>query len=139
LYNFMDGSDGLAGGMAVIGFGAGGAAAWLAGDAALPPGHLCVAAAAAASLVFNRPPPRTFLGGAGSVPLAFLAAALGSFGWRAGCWPAWFPVLVFAPFVIDATLTLARRIARRERIWQAHRDHYYQRLVRMGWGHRRTA
>jgi UDP-N-acetylmuramyl pentapeptide phosphotransferase/UDP-N-acetylglucosamine-1-phosphate transferase len=60
-------------------------------------------------------------------------------GWSRGYWPIWFPLLVFAPFVCDATLTLLRRLLRRERVWQAHRDHYYQRLVRMGFGHRGTA
>jgi hypothetical protein len=48
-------------------------------------------------------------------------------------------VLVFAPFVCDASLTLLRRLARGERVWQAHKDHYYQRLVRMRFGHRGTA
>jgi hypothetical protein len=60
-------------------------------------------------------------------------------GWSRGNWPIWFPLLVFAPFVCDATLTLLRRLLRRERVWQAHRDHYYQRLVRMGFGHRGAA
>ena len=54
-------------------------------------------------------------------------------------WPLWFPLLVFAPFIGDATFTLARRVARREPVWQAHRDHYYQRIVRMGLGHRGAA
>ena len=139
LYNFMDGSDGLAGGMAVIGFGAYAIAAHLSG--AGPFAALCasVAAAAAGFLVFNFPPARLFMGDAGSVPLGFLAGALGVYGWSRGCWPIWFPLLVFAPFVCDATLTLLRRALRRERVWQAHRDHYYQRLVRMGFGHRGTA
>ena len=139
LYNFMDGSDGLAGGMAVIGFGAYAIAAHLSG--AGPFAALCasVAAAAAGFLVFNFPPARLFMGDAGSVPLGFLAGALGVVGWSRGYWPIWFPLLVFAPFVCDATLTLLRRALRRERVWQAHRDHYYQRLVRMGFGHRGTA
>ena len=46
---------------------------------------------------------------------------------------------MFAPFVCDATLTLLRRLVRGERVWQAHREHYYQRLVRMGFGHRGAA
>ena len=139
LYNFMDGSDGLAGGMAVIGFGAYAIAAHLSGAA--PFAALCasVAAAAAGFLLFNFPPARLFMGDTGSVPLGFLAGALGVYGWSRGCWPIWFPLLVFAPFVCDATLTLLRRSLRRERVWQAHRDHYYQRLVRMGYGHRGTA
>jgi len=139
LYNFMDGSDGLAGGMAVIGFGAYAIAAHLSG--AGPFAALCasVAAAAAGFLVFNLPPARLFMGDAGSGPLGFRAGARGVVGWSRGYWPIWFPLLVFAPFVCDATLTLLRRALRRERVWQAHRDHYYQRLVRMGFGHRGTA
>jgi hypothetical protein len=45
---------------------------------------------------------------------------------------------VFSPFIVDATATLVRRLLRGERVWQAHREHYYQRLVQLGWGHRRT-
>jgi len=49
------------------------------------------------------------------------------------------PLLVFSPFLADATVTMVRRILSGERFWQAHHDHYYQRLVRLGWGHGRTA
>jgi UDP-N-acetylmuramyl pentapeptide phosphotransferase/UDP-N-acetylglucosamine-1-phosphate transferase len=51
----------------------------------------------------------------------------------------WFPVLVFSPFIVDASVTLVKRLLRGEKVWQAHREHYYQRLVQMGWGHRNTA
>ena len=140
LYNFMDGSDGLAGGMAVIGFACYGAAAWTGGEYPLALGLLSVAAAALGFLVLNFPPARVFLGDSGSIPLGFLAAAVGILGWRVyGLWPWWFPALVFSPFAVDATMTLAKRAARREPVWRAHRDHYYQRLVRLGWSHRRTA
>ena len=139
LYNFMDGSDGLAGGMALIGFGAYAWAAIESGDAGLANAGAVLAAASLAFLLYNFHPARLFMGDVGSIPLGFLAGALGLLGWRDGVWPLWFPVLVFAPFVCDATLTLLRRLVRRERIWQAHRDHYYQRLVRMGFGHRGTA
>lgn len=139
LYNFMDGSDGLAGGMALFGFGAYAIAALLSGADAFAALCASLAAAAAGFLVFNFPPARLFMGDVGSVPIGFLASALGVVGWSRGYWPLWFPLLVFAPFVCDATLTLLRRLIRRERVWQAHRDHYYQRLVRMGFGHRGTA
>jgi UDP-N-acetylmuramyl pentapeptide phosphotransferase/UDP-N-acetylglucosamine-1-phosphate transferase len=139
LYNFMDGSDGLAGGMAVVGFGAYAWAAQLAGQPALASSSAVVAAACLAFLPFNFHPARLFMGDAGSVPLGFLAGALGLIGWRDGAWPLWFPLLVFAPFVGDATLTLLRRLLRRERVWQAHREHYYQRLARTGFGHGGTA
>jgi UDP-GlcNAc:undecaprenyl-phosphate/decaprenyl-phosphate GlcNAc-1-phosphate transferase len=139
LYNFMDGSDGLAGGMATIGFGAYAIAAHLGGDAALAALCTALAAAAAAFLVHNHHPARIFLGDVGSIPLGFLAAALGLAGWRNDLWQLWFPVLVFGPFIADATITLLKRLVRGERVWQAHRSHYYQRMVLMGLGHRRTA
>jgi UDP-N-acetylmuramyl pentapeptide phosphotransferase/UDP-N-acetylglucosamine-1-phosphate transferase len=133
LYNFMDGNDGLAAVMAVCGFGAYGLAAIHAGA----PGEISLALAAAA-LVFlavNVPPARTFMGDGGSVPLGFLAAVFGLAGVRAGSWPEWFPPLVFLPFVADATVTVVRRIASGAHVFEAHREHYYQRLHRMGAGH----
>ena len=139
LYNFMDGSDGLAGGMALFGFSFYGVAALLAGNVSFALLNLSIAAAAAGFLVLNFYPARIFMGDMGSVPLGFLAAALGLIGWTQGQWALWFPMLVFSPFIVDASVTLTRRILRRERVWLAHRDHYYQRLVQMGWGHRNTA
>jgi UDP-N-acetylmuramyl pentapeptide phosphotransferase/UDP-N-acetylglucosamine-1-phosphate transferase len=139
LYNFMDGSDGLAGGMALFGFGAYALGAWLAGDAVMAIAAGAIAAAATAFLAFNFPPAKVFMGDAGSIPLGFLAAALGLVGWHAGRWPLWFPVLAFSPFIMDASFTLARRALRGERVWEAHKSHYYQRLVQLGWGHVNTA
>ena len=139
LYNFMDGSDGLAGGMAVFGFGSYALAAWMAGDRALILVNLSLVMAALAFLRFNFHPASIFMGDAGSIPLGFLSAALGLIGWQRGLWPLWFPLMVFSPFVVDASATLVSRLLRGEKVWQAHREHYYQRLVQMGWGHRRTA
>jgi UDP-N-acetylmuramyl pentapeptide phosphotransferase/UDP-N-acetylglucosamine-1-phosphate transferase len=136
LYNFMDGADGLAGGMTALGFSFLGAGAGMSGDEALLVECAIVAAAGAAFLPFNFPPARLFMGDAGSIPIGFLAAVLSLAGWRDGDWPLWFPALVFAPFIVDATLTLLKRAAAGERVWQAHKEHYYQRLVRMGWSHR---
>ncbi len=139
LYNFMDGADGLAGGMAVAGFGTLALAADAGGaeDLALASG--AIAAASLAFLSFNTPPAKVFLGDAGSIPLGFLAGTLGAIGVSRGSWPAWFPLLVFSPFIVDAPVTLLRRLAAREKVWVAHRTHYYQRLVTGGWSHRRLA
>lgn len=139
LYNFMDGSNGLAGGMAVFGFGAYGVVAALAGQPELAALAFVVALAALAFLFFNFDPARVFLGDVGSIPLGFLVGALGLWGWQDAVWPAWFPLLVFSPFIVDATVTLVRRGVRGEKVWQAHHDHAYQRLVRSGWSHRRLA
>ncbi|MBA4142759.1 MAG: glycosyltransferase family 4 protein [Nitrosospira sp.] len=139
LYNFMDGSDGLAGGMTLIGFSCYGMAAWLNANELFAMINFCIASSAAAFLLFNFHPARIFLGDTGSIPLGFLAAALGMTGWINGYWPAWLPLLVFSPFIADASVTLAKRSLRREKIWQAHREHYYQRMVQNGLGHRNTA
>jgi UDP-GlcNAc:undecaprenyl-phosphate/decaprenyl-phosphate GlcNAc-1-phosphate transferase len=144
LYNFMDGADGLAGGMAVIGFGA------YAIAASQMPATLTVATefaqisaiisgAALGFLFFNFPPAKVFMGDAGSIPLGFLAAAIGIQGCFSSIWPWWFPLIVFSPFIVDATVTLVKRIAKREKIWLGHRQHAYQRLILAGWSHRRTA
>lgn len=141
LYNFMDGSDGLAGGMAVFGFGGYALAALTSAQPSVALGLGCAAVAGAALgfLVFNFHPARVFLGDAGSIPLGFLAGALGYWGWSTGVWPIWLPAMTFSPFIGDASVTLMRRLARGERFWQPHREHYYQRMVRSGLGHARTA
>jgi UDP-N-acetylmuramyl pentapeptide phosphotransferase/UDP-N-acetylglucosamine-1-phosphate transferase len=141
LYNFMDGSDGLAGGMALFGFGGYAVAALTAArpDVSLACAGALAAGAAGGFLLFNFHPARIFLGDAGSIPLGFLAGALGYWGWRSDVWPIWFPAQLFSPFIADASITLARRLLRGEKVWQAHREHYYQRMVQMGCGHARTA
>ncbi|POR55904.1 UDP-N-acetylmuramyl pentapeptide phosphotransferase/UDP-N-acetylglucosamine-1-phosphate transferase [Paraburkholderia eburnea] len=134
LYNFMDGINGIAGGMAVAGFAAFALAAVNA-HASLAAAAAIVSGAALGFLALNFPHAKIFLGDAGSVPLGFLAGALGFWGWCEGAWPVWFPALVFSPFIVDATVTLSRRALRGEKIWQAHREHYYQRLAQMNGSH----
>jgi UDP-GlcNAc:undecaprenyl-phosphate/decaprenyl-phosphate GlcNAc-1-phosphate transferase len=138
LYNFMDGTDGLAGGMTLFGFGSYTIASYFSGNIAFACLAAGIAAAAAAFLCFNFHPARIFLGDAGAIPLGFLAAAIGLLGWKEGDWPAWFPFLIFSPFIVDASVTLIRRVLAGERILIAHQSHYYQRLARMA-GHRKTA
>ncbi len=139
LYNFMDGSDGMAGGMALFGFSFYGIAGLMSGNEAFAMMNFSIGAAALGFLYHNFHPAKVFLGDAGSIPLGFLASAFGVWGWQLGYWPLWFPVLVFSPFVVDATLTLFKRARNKEKLTDAHRSHYYQRLVQMGWGHRNTA
>ncbi len=139
LYSFMDGSDGLAGGMALFGFSFYGIVGLMNGNEIFAMLNFSIGAAALGFLYHNFYPARIFLGEAGSIPLGFLAAAFGVWGWQQGCWPFWFPILVFSPFVVDATITLFKRAGGKENLAQAHHSHYYQRLMLMGWGHRNTA
>jgi len=151
LYNFMDGANGLAGFMGLIGFGTLAVAAHGAMDASTVAevtrqiesvATLCAATSGACAgfLVFNFPSGRIFLGDVGAVFLGFLAGAIGLVGAIQAVWPWWLPLLVFSPFILDATVTLLRRMLRRERIWVAHRQHLYHRLIlHCGWSHQRTA
>lgn len=139
LYNFMDGSDGLAGGMGLFGFASYAVAAFMMGDVHLSMMNGAIAAACFAFLLFNFNPAKIFMGDSGSIPLGFLAGSIGVYGYFNALWAAWFPILVFSPFIVDATVTLIKRQISGEKVWQAHRSHYYQRLVQMGWGHRKTA
>ncbi len=141
LYNFMDGADGLAGGMSLIGFGSYAVALSMLPNADLSMGLLVTAIAGAAGgfLLFNFPPAKVFMGDAGAIPLGFLAITLGIHGNLLGLWPWWFAILVFSPFIVDATATLLRRTCQAKKPWIAHRDHYYQRLILSGWSHRKTA
>jgi UDP-N-acetylmuramyl pentapeptide phosphotransferase/UDP-N-acetylglucosamine-1-phosphate transferase len=138
LYNFMDGMDGFAGGMGVFGFGGYAILSLMAGDLVLATACATVAAACAGFLSANFPPARIFMGDTGSSVLGFCAGGVALLAEHRGLFPLWIAVLVFSPFVVDATVTLLRRTLRGEVPWQAHRTHFYQRLVRLGWGHRRT-
>lgn len=138
LYNFMDGMDGFASGMTLSGFGFMGLAAWLGGSELYALLSWAVAVSASGFLLFNFPPARIFMGDSGSTSLGLLAAAFMLWGIQLHLFPIWFPLLIFSPFIVDATVTLIRRGLRGEKVWLAHREHYYQRLVQAGWGHRKT-
>jgi UDP-N-acetylmuramyl pentapeptide phosphotransferase/UDP-N-acetylglucosamine-1-phosphate transferase len=137
LYNFMDGIDGLAGGQAAFA-GAGIAIAALVGGAVLQ-GSLAVllAAAALGFLVFNFPPASIFMGDVGSTAIGFFFACLPFIGER-GAVPAEAVGLALALFILDATVTLVRRLSRGETFFQAHRSHFYQRPLALGIPHGRV-
>jgi len=134
LFNFMDGIDGLAG-VETLAIGAGvfviarklgfGEIPMLLG--------LTVAAAALGFLRWNWRPAKIFLGDVGSIPLGFLLGWL-LLGLAAS--GAWAPAIILPLyFLADATWTLIRRALKGERIWEAHRQHFYQRAVASGLRH----
>lgn len=138
LYNFMDGMDGFAAGMSICGFGVLGLAGWFDGNVAFAYYNWLIVFATSGFLLFNFPPARIFMGDMGSVTLGLLAASCSFWGICLEIFPVWFPLMVFSPFIVDATVTLLRRVVCRQKVWEAHRSHYYQRLVQFGWGHRKT-
>lgn len=131
VWNFMDGIDGLAASQAaLVAVGL----ALLAGEGVVVPAALALAAACAGFLPFNFPRARIFLGDVGSgalgLALAVLVVLLAS-GAAAADRPGLLllAALPLSAFLLDATLTLCRRILRRERWWTAHVEHAYQRLA----------
>jgi len=133
LYNFMDGIDGITGvETASIGLGLFGLSLFSGG--ALPDGlALITAAASLGFLAWNWRPAKVFLGDVGSVPLGYLlgglliqAAYRGPLG--EGHWAA--ALLLPLYYCVDATATLLRRLVNGEKVWRAHRGHFYQRAAR---------
>ena len=139
LYNFMDGADGLAGGMTLFGFSAFAIVAASGGADELAAACGCIAGAAAgfSFTIFRRQkyswatPAQCRL--ASSLQPSASPDSSSEFGRRG------FRLLVFSPFIVDATVTLVRRVLAGKRVWEAHREHLYQRMVTRGWGHARTA
>ena len=134
LFNFMDGIDGIAGvEAACIGAGLFVVQQVLASDAGPGLIALAITGAALGFLWWNWQPARIFLGDVGSVPLGYLLGWLLLSAAAAG---AWAPALILPLYYLaDASLTLARRLLRGERIWAAHREHAYQRAVQGGMSH----
>lgn len=126
LYNFMDGIDGIASVEAITVCTGGALAAWLAGHVAMIGAPLLLAFATTGFLIWNFPPARIFMGDAGS---GFLGLMMGALSIQAA-WAApslfWSWLILLGVFVVDATYTLIRRIARGEKPYEAHRSHAYQ-------------
>ncbi len=135
LYNFMDGSDGLAATQAIVAGLLGGSYAWWNAQPALAFTAFALAGACAGFLAWNWHPAKIFMGDVGSYFLGTTFAIIGTSALLQGH-PAWVWLLLLAPFITDGTLTLARRALRREPLFQPHRTHAYQLLVRNGWTHR---
>ena len=138
LYNFMDGMDGFAGGMAIVGFSTLAVLGFSGGDTDFTLMNLLVVAAVGGFLIWNFPPAKIFMGDAGSAVLGYMAAVMSLWGTNRGLFPFWVALLIFSPFIVDASWTLLIRIFRGKKVWQAHKEHLYQRLVQVGWGHRKT-
>lgn len=139
LFNFMDGIDGISG-VEAIAIGLGIALIGVATNNALDLLHvqaLVVAAAAAGFLIWNWHPARIFLGDSGSIPLGYLLGWLLLSLAASGAWHA--AAILPLYYLADATITLFRRIARGEKPWEAHRDHFYQAAIKRGLPHSRVS
>jgi UDP-N-acetylmuramyl pentapeptide phosphotransferase/UDP-N-acetylglucosamine-1-phosphate transferase len=138
LFNFMDGIDGIAG-VELISLGGG--VAIIASLVSLTPMYfwlsLTIFAATLGFLWWNWQPAKIFLGDAGSIPLGFflgwLLLMLAAKGQGAAA------IILPLYYLTDATVTLIKRAVRKEKIWHAHKEHFYQRAVQRGLSHRHVS
>jgi Fuc2NAc and GlcNAc transferase len=100
---------------------------------------LCVAGSCSGFLPWNLGRARVFMGDVGSLALGFVIAAMLVYGVGSGAFSPPVAGLVMLLFLTDSTLTLAVRVMRGERWYNAHRQHLYQRLIAHGWTHGRVA
>ena len=130
LFNFMDGIDGLATSEAIF-------VAWcgalLEPGAAVPAAGIVLGAACCGFLFWNRPPARIFMGDVGSGFLGYVLGVLIIAATRTDSTAPWNWLILGGVFFVDATVTLVRRAARGDRVFEAHRSHAYQWLARR-WG-----
>ncbi|MFI3187923.1 MAG: glycosyltransferase family 4 protein, partial [Methylococcaceae bacterium] len=137
LYNFMDGIDGLAGMEAITVCCSGALMIYLvAPDSNAWVLQVLLAAAALGFLIWNFPPAKIFMGDAGSGFLGIMLALLSV--QAAGLEPRlfWVWLILLAVFIVDATLTLCRRVLRGEKFYEPHHSHAYQYASRILGAHR---
>ncbi|MEN6327029.1 MAG: glycosyltransferase family 4 protein [Syntrophomonas sp.] len=138
LYNFMDGIDGIAGTEAVsVGFICGSLLLWQhsSGLAAL---SFLLAASVMGFLLWNWPPAKIFMGDVGSGFLGFIFAVMMMWSEQSKVIPLIIWLLLLGVFIIDATVTLVKRLRKREKIYEAHRSHVYQLAVQAGYSHKQV-
>ena len=134
-YNFMDGIDGMAGGVAVAG-GLG----WmmLASNAKTPFAFWVAFAAAASALGFlghNWPPAKIFMGDVGSTFLGYTFAVLPLLSSDKSGDALMLGTLLMWTTIMDAGVTFIQRAVKSENLFKPHRNHLFQRLVIAGYSH----
>jgi Fuc2NAc and GlcNAc transferase len=130
LYNFMDGTDGIAGVEAVTAAIVSGLLCMTAGLAAIGNVYWLLAALVAGFLVWNWHPAKIFMGDAGSGFLGFTFGALTLWASAENARLLWPCMILLSVFVADATSTVLRRMVQGEKWYAAHNSHAYQKLAR---------
>jgi Fuc2NAc and GlcNAc transferase len=135
LFNFMDGLDGIAAMEALFTLGIGGYFFYQTGAQEIAFITWLLAACVTGFLVWNRPPAKVFMGDVGSATLGFIVMVLAIYGEKQYGVPLLLWLIMYGVFIFDATVTLLRRLLRKEKVYQAHRLHAYQRLHQAGFSH----
>ena len=136
-FNFMDGIDGLASSEALSVSGFLAAIALLSGNMFVFTASILIFGAVLGFLPHNFPRAKLFMGDGGSNFLGFVFAALAVIGNQseAGHIPFIIPVILLNMFLLDAGITLIKRIPKGKDWLKPHREHVYQRLVKLDYSH----
>jgi Fuc2NAc and GlcNAc transferase len=134
LFNFMDGTDGLALFHGFILFSSGGVFLYGSGVVILSLMCLLLAWLLLLSLMFNFPPhSKAFIGDSGSTFLGFIVAGVALIGQASYAFPAYLWIMLHGTFLFDATLILVRRMFNdKYSVLVPHKQHLYQRLLSSG-------
>lgn len=139
LYNFMDGIDGIAGVEAITVSLSGALLFWVVvPEPAAWQIPLVLAATVAGFLYWNFPVAKIFMGDAGSGFLGVMLGLLSLYAFALSPELLWSWLILLGVFIVDATLTLLRRVLRGEKFYQAHRSHAYQYASRLFASHARV-
>jgi UDP-N-acetylmuramyl pentapeptide phosphotransferase/UDP-N-acetylglucosamine-1-phosphate transferase len=128
LFNFLDGSDGYASMEAI--FVA--LSLWFFTGMNL---FLIIVFTVGGFLYWNWPKAKIFLGDSGSTTLGFIFVVLGISLHNSGTFSFLFWILITALFWFDATITLIRRMIKKEILNTPHKNHMYQRAISGGFSH----
>lgn len=135
-FNFLDGIDGYAGTQALLASIALTICQW---NSSISTVTICIAFTSFGFLLFNWHPAKIFMGDVGSVSLGFAFATLPFYNQDSAPEPIVFSTAIFLWFFLaDGAFTLIRRILNKEKIWEPHRTHIYQRLTQTGWSHKKV-
>jgi Fuc2NAc and GlcNAc transferase len=136
LYNFMDGTDGLAAAEGISTASIAAILLLLAGQDGIAILLMVLSAACSGFLILNWPPAKIFMGDIGSCLIGFLFGAVAFISYlNSSLSPAVWLILL-SIFICDASLTLLKRILNREKWYSAHRSHAYQLFVQAGFSHK---
>lgn len=135
LYNFMDGIDGISAVESLI-LGAT-TSYWFAISGVASMAIICIAVAGASVgfMRWNWSPAKIFMGDVGSLALGAFFAIIAIIGTTRLDIPFLAFLILYAVYLADSGVTLLHRIIKREKWWQAHRSHFYQRAVQSGFSH----
>jgi Fuc2NAc and GlcNAc transferase len=130
LFNFMDGTDGIAASEAIFVCVAGAILNYhVLSDSNFSAAAIILASCTFGFLLYNWSPAKIFMGDVGSGYLGMVIGGLSLMAAKQQHELLWVWIILLAVFVSDATVTLIRRLLRKQKPHVAHRSHAYQHLA----------